>query len=166
MAFVSFAATRASRRSGRVQMCIALSLSSTVALFALAYYGKNVQVNDASLILPLYFLSTVQHCARPLRRAVLMDWVPKKKRARFNSVDSVTRLNWSGSAFIGAMSIDKYGYGNLFFYTAILQIASIAVLALLLPLVPTQESARLRGSSEEESDQESFADSGNFSDDL
>lgn len=147
MTLVSLAAARVAKCCGRVQVCMGLGVGSSLALFGLAYSGHTFQHNDPAVILPLYFLSTLQHSARPLRRAVLMDWVPKAKRARFNSIDSVTRLNWSGSAFLGGLSIDKYGYGHLFFYTALIQMLSLGVLAFLIPLVPVRETDRVRSMS-------------------
>ena len=60
-----------------------------------------------------------------------MDFVPKRRRARWNSLDSVTRLGWSGSALAGGFIISKYGYGKTFLLTAALQMVAALI---LLPL--------------------------------
>ena len=94
------------------------------------------------VIILLYVISTSQHCVRPLKKSLLMDYVPKRRRGVWNAVDSVTRFGWSGSAFLGGWIIHYYGYGTSFLYTGILQIGAALILALLIPLVPSNEGSR------------------------
>jgi len=153
MALVSIGVKSITKTWGRIQVSLILSYLGCIGLFLLAYVGRTVEHNDWTLILPIYLLSTLQHCTRPLRKSVLMDYVPKSHRARFNSVDSVTRLNWSGSAILGGISIDRYGFGHLFVITAILQMVSASLLLLLLPIVPIHETVRRNSADfDEESD--------------
>eukprot|EP00038_Savillea_parva_P007323 m.169300 g.169300 ORF g.169300 m.169300 type:complete len:624 (-) comp13085_c0_seq1:115-1986(-) len=94
-------------------------------------------------ILILYFLSTFQHCCRPLKKSILMDYTRKSTRGRWNSLDSVTRFGWSGSAVLGGYIIDRWDYGASFLATAIMQILSATILFALLPLLGTDhERAR------------------------
>ena len=88
------------------------------------------------IVLALYFVSTAQHCCRPLKKGILMDFVPKKTRSRWNALDSVTRFGWSGSAVLGGFIIDRWGYGASFLVTAITQAVSATILFLLLPILP------------------------------
>jgi len=88
------------------------------------------------VVLALYFMSTAQHCCRPLKKGILMDFVPKKSRSRWNALDSVTRFGWSGSAVLGGYIIDKWGYGASFLATAITQAVSATILFVLLPILP------------------------------
>ncbi|GBG24841.1 Hypothetical Protein FCC1311_010592 [Hondaea fermentalgiana] len=141
MTAVSLASRRAAKRLGRIQTCIVLSLLGCTSLAGLGFFADATQPS-VHAILGIYMLSTVQHSSRPLRKAVLMDYVEKARRARFNSIDSVTRLNWSGSAFLGGLAIDRSGFGRLFFVTAIVQALSTLLLFALLPLVPIHESRR------------------------
>eukprot|EP00039_Didymoeca_costata_P013332 m.201171 g.201171 ORF g.201171 m.201171 type:complete len:555 (+) comp15743_c0_seq10:141-1805(+) len=87
-------------------------------------------------VIGLYIISTLQHCCRPLKKGILMDYVPKQTRARWNSFDSVTRFGWSGSAVIGGWIISKYDFGYSFLATALLQVLSSTFLFLLYPILP------------------------------
>jgi hypothetical protein len=158
MTAVSVLAQRLAKHHGRAQVSTYINLAGCAALFGLAACGARMNNNDAKVIMPIYFLSTLQHCTRPLKRAVLMDYVPKKRRARINSIESVTRLNWSGSAVLGGMSIDKYGFGHLFLATACIQLVSWVIFALILPLVPINESERIKPPEDEEDEDEDDLD--------
>lgn len=69
---------------------------------------------------------------------MLMDFVPKSSRGRWNAVDSVTKFGWSGSAFIGGFLIDKYGYGYTFLITATLQFIGYSLLFPLIYIIPPE----------------------------
>jgi len=86
-------------------------------------------------VLALYFLSTFQHCCRPLKKSILMDYTRKSTRGRWNSLDSVTRFGWSGSAVLGGYIIDRWDYGASFLATALAQFLSASILLVLLPLL-------------------------------
>jgi hypothetical protein len=73
-------------------------------------------------VVGLYFISTFQHCCRPLKKSVLMDYTRKSTRGRWNSLDSVTRFGWSGSAVLGGYIIDRWDYGASFLATAVSQV--------------------------------------------
>jgi len=68
-----------------------------------------------------------------------MDFVLKTSRGKWNAVDGVTRLSWSGSALVGGLLIDKYGYGYTFYFTAILQFIAYCFLIPLLYIVPSEK---------------------------
>jgi len=137
MTIVSLLARYAAKRFGRVQACLCLSLLGCIGLGGLGLVTDNGQFT-----MVFYAMSTLQHCSRPIRKGILMDFVEKSRRARINSIDAITRLNWSGSAFLGGLSIDKFGFGKLFLVTAIIQLISSLLLLVLLPLVPFHESRR------------------------
>jgi len=73
-----------------------------------------------------------------IRKSVLMDFVPKSSRGKWNAVDGVTQFGWSGSAFIGGLLIDKYGYGYTFLITAVLQFTGISILIPLIYILPPE----------------------------
>lgn len=87
----------------------------------------------------LYFISTLQHCSRPLKKSILMDFTAKRTRARWNSLDSVTRFGWSGSAVLGGWLIQHYSYGTTFLVTAGAQCVSSAMLLMIIPLMGRDE---------------------------
>ena len=83
-----------------------------VALWAIQRFLPNTIPTYAKIV--IYVLSTLQHCVRPLKKSLLMDFVPKKRRGVWNAVDSVTRFGWSGSAVLGGWIIHRDGYGVSF----------------------------------------------------
>ena len=72
-----------------------------------------------------------------------MNFVKKSDRGRWNSIDSITSMGWSGSAVIGGILADKYGYGFSFLVTAAIQTTAASFWWLLIPLVPASRTARL-----------------------
>lgn len=136
------------RVCGRVETAVIMSIVGALSLITLWWFVEHVGPNMSPtwLIILLYVLSTSQHCVRPLKKSLLMDYVPKRKRGVWNAVDSVTRFGWSGSALLGGWIIHYYGYGTSFLYTGILQIVAAFILALLIPLVPGNEQKRAASS--------------------
>lgn len=96
-----------------------------------------------SKIIPLYVVRTsLMNCCSPLRKSILMDYTTKSSRAKWNSLDGVTRFGWSGSAFLGGWLIDKHGYGSTFIITAFMQTAAWSVGLWLLPIVDLEISTK------------------------
>ena len=142
MMAASLIAQRLSMKFGRVQVSILYAYVGAVALVGMWILGW-VADDDwehvaGGLVLPLYFFSTVQHCVRPLKKSILMDFVPKGQRARWNSLDSVTRFGWSGSAVLGGWIVDRLNYGWSFLITAVIQVTAASMLAVLLETVPLE----------------------------
>ena len=76
-------------------------------------YGGNVV-----FIVTVYVLRTaLMNCTGPLEQGIMMDYAPKDQRARWKSLDSVTSASWCGSAFIGGVLADQYGYTFTFIIT-------------------------------------------------
>ena len=69
-----------------------------------------------------------------------MDFVTKQDRGKWNAFDSITSFGWSGSAVLGGILVDRYGYSLTFFLTATLQVVAWLPLLLLLPLVPVEST--------------------------
>ena len=54
-------------------------------------------------IIPLYLVRTwVMNCTSGLTKSILNDYVSKKRRAKWNGLESVNIFSWSGSAALGA----------------------------------------------------------------
>ena len=81
------------------------------------------------------------NCTYPLSTSLLMDVVPAKSRARWQSLNSVVRFGWCGSAAVGGILADKYGYAKTFLFTAGLQTVGLCVLLTVYPLVPRMEKS-------------------------
>ena len=123
------------RRIGRAQTCILFGYLGAVCLAAISQLSIRPDYALPQILIPIYVLSTAQHCTRPLKKSILMDYVPKRTRARWNSVDSVTRFGWSGSAVLGGYLVDRFDYSVTFLVTAAMQALASTILFLLVPIV-------------------------------
>ena len=82
------------------------------------------------LIVPVYIVRTaIMNCNYPLQKSILMDYVSKATRARWNSLESVTAFGWSGSAALGGVLLHRYGYGATFSITATMQVRTLVTAA-------------------------------------
>lgn len=153
MIFAGKLAQKLSRKYGRVEISIWYTVVGSIMLIVLwaigEYYPCEGRIGkpdgDGSchwpvdrfwyFLLPIYLISTAPAMTFPLTQSILMDFVPRHKRGRWNSLASVTRFGWSGSAMVGGFVVNKWGYGPSFLVTAILQIVAAAILALLLPII-------------------------------
>ena len=65
----------------------------------------------------------------------------QESRARWNSIDGVLIFGWSGSALLGGVLIDRYGFDVTFCITAVMQAIGTCFTVPLLFLVPRKEAA-------------------------
>ncbi|KAK9916421.1 hypothetical protein WJX75_002413 [Coccomyxa subellipsoidea] len=92
---------------------------------------------NAPLVVSVYLLRTMaNNSTYALQKSILMDFVPKGARARWNSLDSLFVFSWSGSAAFGGFMIAKWGFGAAFLITAVMQLLAWAILLPLVWLVP------------------------------
>ena len=68
-----------------------------------------------------------QPCVAQIERAIIGDYVPKRMRAKWSSLESVLGFGWSGSAVMGGFLLDHYGFEFTFTFTAIMQIVGTLV---------------------------------------
>ena len=62
----------------------------------------------AQVIIPIYLVRTaLMNSTGPLQQSVLMDFVPKKSRGKWNSAASISSFGWCGSAALGGMLVDR-----------------------------------------------------------
>jgi MFS family permease len=159
MAAFAEVARRAATRVGRTQTILACALCGVSLLVVMAVLGRfdvgwaEVRTADGTVrrvethplwrawyvIVPVYVARTaIMNCCRGLRKSIVMDYVSKKDRGKWNALDGVTKLGWSGSAFLGGWLVDNYGYEYAFVATAVLQAIASSVWLLLIPLVPIE----------------------------
>lgn len=135
---------------GRVQTMLLFSSLGVSMLYAMVFF-KSYLDHHPFLLVPVYVLRTsLMNASYPIQESILMDFVPKKERARWKSLDSVASASWCGSAALGGWLADKYDYTYTFLITAVLQTIGILVWCLLLPLVPREEGNREEEDEEEE----------------
>jgi len=134
-------AQRLSLYLGRLQvvlLCRTIGISLLVSIALLDPHAASA----ASCILPIYLLRTwLMNCTGALTKSVLNDYVPKKHRAKWNSLESLNVFSWSGSAMLGGLLIDRFGYNVTFLITASLQGCSMLCITPLVLLVHAEEGA-------------------------
>ena len=129
-------------RLGRAQTCLLTNYLGVSFLFTMGFARSLWKT--WYYIVPIYVVRTaLMNATYPLKKSVLMNFVKKSDRGRWNSIDSITSMGWSGSAVIGGILADKYGYGFSFLVTAAIQTTAASFWWLLIPLVPASRTARL-----------------------
>ncbi|CAI5739687.1 unnamed protein product [Hyaloperonospora brassicae] len=126
---LSFAAQRLSRSCGRMPLIAITRTLSVACLFAMAF------AQSAALQIALFLMrGGMMRCSQPLRRSILMDYVPKNIRARWNALEGLSVFSWSGSAVLGGYLIDAYGYRVCFIITSVVYSLGLSLEMFLLPL--------------------------------
>lgn len=125
----SITAQCVSRCAGRMPAIILTRLAGTIALL------RMTATTDRSTLGTLFLAHTaLMQCNAPLRRSLLMDFVPKMNRAKWNSLEGLAMFTWTGSAVVGALLIDAYGYHVCFFVTCGVYVLGLLLDLLLVPL--------------------------------
>lgn len=134
-------------RIGRVQSAMLFSLGGVSCLFALAYLDNIIMV-----ILVFILRGALQNSIYPIDRSMLMDFVPSDQRGRWNSIESISAMTWSGSAVIGGYMMDSHDYRYTFVITAWIYLFACVMRLPLLWMVPRKEkfiTAKLVSANEE-----------------
>lgn len=126
---LSFATQRISKTVGRMPIIVFTRCFSVVCLFFMAY------AQPLALQVALFLMrGGMMRCSQPLRRSILMDYVPKDIRARWNALEGLSVFSWSGSAVLGGYIIDAYGYRTCFIITSFVYVCGLGLETFLLPL--------------------------------
>ena len=134
-------------RIGRMQIAL-WSKCLGLACFLIIIVGEPTGLwNIPALMATMQVLRTgLMNSCSGITGAVLNDYVPQKSRAKWNSLDAVTRLGWSASALIGGLILDKIdvgtpllAYRDLFIITFTMQSLGLIIIFILTILVPKEE---------------------------
>lgn len=121
-------------RIGRVQSTMLFALTGTGCLFALAY------VRSLPIVILVFILrGALQNSIYPIDRSIIMDFVPSHQRGRWNSIESLSAMTWSGSAVIGGYLMDSHDYRYTFVITGWIYLGACVLRIPLLFLVPKNE---------------------------
>ncbi|GMF38952.1 unnamed protein product [Phytophthora fragariaefolia] len=129
MALLSFLVQMASSTTGRMSMVVVTRVLGTISLLLMAV---SHDVADQSVL--FVFHGAFMQCTEPLRRSLLMDFVPRQYRARWNSLEGLTVASWAGSAVLGGVIVDAYGYRLCFITAALVYVCGLALETMLIPL--------------------------------
>jgi len=109
---------------GRLPTCLMLHILGTSLLFVISSASNGVFVE-----VPLVLLrNAVMNASGPLSTSLILDLVPKRHRGKWSSVNSLRRVSWSGSAFLGGLLSDSHDFRFAFFVTACVHSVSGIVL--------------------------------------
>lgn len=75
----------------------------------------------------------------PLEESVIMDAVPRNRRGFWKSLDSISSLGWSGSAFFGGLLSKNDDYSKTFLATALISLCAFPIHTYLCFVVPKSE---------------------------
>ena len=126
-------------RCGRVQTMVLSQIAGICLLVTMSLLVSN-GITRWTIIVPIYVIRTgLMTSTYPLNESILMDFVPKKKRARWKSLESISSLGWCGSAVLGGVLADSTSYSSTFLYTAGLQFIGVLLQGTLVWVVPRKE---------------------------
>merc|ERR1712060_808685 len=97
--------------SGRARSCLLLNSLGVSFLFIIS--RTNLPV--AFTVVLVIVRNAVMNSSSPLLQSMIMDMVPKEHRGKWNSIASLRRMSWSGSAFVGGSLSDSHDYRYAFF---------------------------------------------------
>ena len=123
-AFATWSAQRLSRRRGRGQMIVLLQGLAIACLIAMATY-------PAPALVVVLFVSrgALMNATAPLSRTIVMDYVPRKRRGVWSSLQTVAwGLFWNASALIGGFLIGENNFTRVFLVTAGVYVVGTAII--------------------------------------
>ena len=144
VALASVVAQRASKRIGRIQLSVGTRVLDIGLLITMAFLptasasggGGGVwdKLDKAKIVLIIVHIVRMAsaNCTRPLMRSVLNQYTPRHHRGKVNAVDSVRTFSWSGSAALGGVLVQKFGFEKTFLVTAGVKVLSVLPLLFLI----------------------------------
>jgi MFS family permease len=149
MCICSTLGTSVSKVTGRVQAVILLRFSG-LGCFASMVVMYHHQVNRWAIVAVYICRTALMNSTYPLEESILMDYVPKNTRARWKSLESVSIFGWCGSAAIGGVLADKFGYAFCFVITICMQATATLMYTSLVFLVAKTPPKKSDDKSDEE----------------
>ncbi|KAK1948439.1 hypothetical protein P3T76_000728 [Phytophthora citrophthora] len=141
MALISLVVQIISSHTGRMPVVVLTRALGTISLLLLAISRDQT---DQSVLFVAH--GALMQCTEPLRRSLLMDFVPKAHRARWNSLEGLTVASWAGSAALGGIVVDVYGYRLCFVAATLMYICGLVLETMLITLTnhaaETQEGVK------------------------
>ncbi len=122
---------RASKKWGRAEMIILVQCVAIGCLVSIASYPA------LAWLIPLFvFRHALMNAAQPLSRSIIMDFIPKKNRGIWNSLETVAwGLFWSASAVVGGFLIGDGDFRRCFLITAGVYMVGTIPILFIIPFV-------------------------------
>eukprot|EP01064_Diplonema_japonicum_P033853 TRINITY_DN6792_c0_g2_i1.p1 TRINITY_DN6792_c0_g2~~TRINITY_DN6792_c0_g2_i1.p1 ORF type:complete len:513 (+),score=46.99 TRINITY_DN6792_c0_g2_i1:41-1540(+) len=140
----TYLATFLSRGFGRVQADIFLWYCGISCLLGMAYIGYrggfNSHIKNRTALIGLWFArSGFLQSTSAIQSSIIMDYIPKKDRAKWAALGSITSAGWCGSAAVGGELISLHGYSFVFVVSSCFHVCSTLVRVPCLFIVPKQQ---------------------------
>lgn len=116
------------KRYGRIRAAMPPKVIGTFLLLYMALAQKTRHSSKFWMYLAYVFRNALMNCTVGLSRALIMDLVPEHRHSRWNALESVQSAGWSGSAILGGLMADKFGYGAAFIFTFFFHLFSTSAL--------------------------------------
>jgi len=125
---------KVSERTGRMHALLIFQFLGTACLWSMCY------IRSILLVLPMFLLrGALMNARNPIMRAMVMDLVPVDRRGRWNSIQSMSSVTWSGSAALGGWIADWSGdYRFTFNVTAMIYTGSFLCMLPCLLIYPAE----------------------------
>lgn len=132
-------AQRLSLERGRPLMIFIVQMLAIACLFGISTYPP------FPILVVLFLLrGSLMNASQPLSRSILMDYIPKTQRGRWNSVQAIAwGLFWNFSAVIGGYLIEDFGYATTFVITASVYALGTLPFLFLIPLVRSEDVSKV-----------------------
>ncbi len=126
---------RASKKRGRAEMIVAVQCMAIGCLITIASYPALVW------LVPLFvFRNALMNASQPLSRSIIMDFIPKKKRGIWNSLETIAwGLFWSASAVLGGFLIGEGDFRRCFLITAGVYVVGTIPILFVIPFVEKEQ---------------------------
>ncbi len=133
-----------SLKKGRAKGLFFFQLIATLCLFIIAFYPP------LFVLIPIFIArGSLMNAGQPLSRSILMDVIPKKNRAKWNSLEAIAwGLFWNVSALVGGYligDVEPFNFRLNFLVTASIYIVGLIPILFLIPLVGKERIAEATG---------------------
>lgn len=123
-AVATWLAQKLSRRNGRGEMIVTLQGLAIACLLGMASYPA-----PALVVLLFVMRGALMNATTPLSRTIVMDYVPRKRRGIWSSLQVVAwGLFWNASALIGGFLVGEDNFRRAFLVTAGVYIVGTAII--------------------------------------
>lgn len=105
------------------------------------YQSSLITIEFSIALLVVFYISrnALMNASGPVSRSIVMDIVPAKSRAKWNSLETLAwGMFWSVSASIGGFIVDNFGFLYVFFFTATLYTIATLILLSIKNRVPKE----------------------------
>ena len=107
----------AERGAGRIPTMIITRTIGASCLLVMALATTGPLHNLWAMVILFGARAILMNSTLGMSRSVIMDCVAKETRAKWSAIESLSSFSWAGSAALGGVLVDRYGYRSTFAIT-------------------------------------------------